>query len=297
MSINIKYKAHIGGVGWQPEVEDGQIAGTVGESKPLEAFIITQCSDPDINFHIFTHVANKGWLDGVTMGYVAGTTGESLQMEAFYIGVIGENANNYDIWYRGHVQDYGFLEWSKNGEINGTVGGGKRLEAIQIEVHKKNENWYPRVDTNKSYINLAKTPVINYAERLVNQARAHEGYISGTSMDSAFGRRYGLTGNWCMFFVKSVCDDVGVEIPLCSGSCPDLWEWAKKNGKAVSTPQVGYAVLYDFNHNSVPDHIGIVESITGNGVVAIEGNTGSPVGVYRKTRNNSDIVGYIKLYE
>lgn len=37
----------------------------------------------------------------------------------------------------------------------------------------------------------------------------------------------------------------------------------------------GDVVIYDFPGGAATDHCGIVESVTGNGLVAIEGNTGS----------------------
>ena len=61
----------------------------------------------------------------------------------------------------------------------------------------------------------------------------------------------------------------------------------------------GDIVLFDFNKNSVPDHIGIVESVKGSNLITIEGNTrgpnGEPEGVWRRSRaNDSTVLGVFR---
>ncbi len=68
---------------------------------------------------------------------MAGTSGEAKRLEAIRIGLYGEMAEKYDIYYRVHAQSYGWLGWAKNGEAAGTAGYAKRLEGIQIVLVEK----------------------------------------------------------------------------------------------------------------------------------------------------------------
>ena len=67
--------------------------------------------------------------------------------------------------------------------------------------------------------------------------------------------------------------------------------------------QPGDIVIYDWGRDGVPDHCGIIETVGGSSVVAIEGNTA--VGndsnggeVMRRTRTLSQIIGAVRpVYE
>ena len=77
-----------------------------------------------------------------------------------------------------------------------------------------------------------------------------------------------------------------------------MMDWAQETGRWTGNPQPGYFVLYDWDGNGVPNHIGIVEEVhASNCVTAIEGNVdkGNGVGVYRVYRN-SGIMGYVNPF-
>ena len=46
----------------------------------------------------------------------------------------GENASQYDIYYRTHVQNFGWTGWASNGASCGSAGYSYRLEGIEIMV-------------------------------------------------------------------------------------------------------------------------------------------------------------------
>lgn len=73
-----------------------------------------------------------GWQDWVSDGALSGTEGQALRLEAIQIKLTGEQAKNYDVYYRVHTQKYGWLGWAKNGESAGTSCHAFRLEQIQI---------------------------------------------------------------------------------------------------------------------------------------------------------------------
>lgn len=118
----VEYEAHIQNIGWQGTKYDGQTAGTVGESKRLEALRIN-C--PGIKFK--GHVQNLGWTSERVSGEIIGTAGEDLRLEAVQIFKDG-------IKYRVHVQNKGWSSWCNSGEVAGTVGESLRIEAIEIKL-------------------------------------------------------------------------------------------------------------------------------------------------------------------
>lgn len=102
---------------------------------------------------------------------------------------------------------------------------------------------------------------------------------------------------WCMVFVQWCCDRAGVKPPVKTASCGALLNAARKAGEAVySGYRPGDVVIYDFDGDGGTDHCGIVESVSGSTVIAIEGNTSvgsdSDGGeVMRRTRNLYQICG------
>lgn len=285
MSV-IKYQAHCSDIGWQDPVADGQIAGTVGQCRPLECFRVTEINIPGVGIHGFAHVQDIGWSAGNIQTEDIGSTGLGKFIEAVKIGLFGENADKYDIFYRLHIQDKGFLNWSKNGELNGTVGGNIQAEAIQIEVHQKS-------DTKEAFFDL--TPKTNLPEQVIEHARSWLGYTAGTN--NVFGY-----DNYCIAFVCACMKNVGIDF-INTAWCDDAKYWAKEKGIWIDDPyagQPGYPIAFDFKpKNGVTNHFGIVESVRDDGGYnTIEANTGNPTGIYRKVRyvERDGIEGFINPY-
>ncbi len=137
----IRYSVHVQSYGWQPEAENGHMAGTVGEAKRLEAVRISLKKPDNLSgsLQYRTHVQSYGWMDWTEEGQISGTSGRSKRLEAIQIRLTGEIAEGYDVYYRVHAQTYGWLGWAKNGQPAGTAGESKRLEAIEICLKKKGE--------------------------------------------------------------------------------------------------------------------------------------------------------------
>ena len=134
---SIEYQAHLQDIGWHNIVENGQMAGTTGESRRLETIKIN-IKNLNAKVEYQSHVQDIGWMSWVKNGEESGTTGKSLRLEAIKIKLTGEDSNKYDIYYRSHVQDIGWMSWVKNGEESGTTGKSLRLEAIEIKLVAKN---------------------------------------------------------------------------------------------------------------------------------------------------------------
>jgi uncharacterized protein YjdB len=147
-SPNVIYKTHVQSYGWQSWKYNGDMSGTSGKAKRLEAIEIklSNCQySGDIVYT--THVQSYGWQGDENNistwkknGAMAGTSGKAKRLEAIRIALTGEMAKHYDIYYRVHAQSYGWLGWAKNGEAAGTAGYSKRLEAIQIVLVPKGQS-------------------------------------------------------------------------------------------------------------------------------------------------------------
>lgn len=138
-SPSISYQTHVQDYGWQSWKSNGEVSGTVGQSKRLEGISI-KLSNINGSIEYKTHVQDIGWQDWKSNGQMSGTSGQSKRLEAIKVKLSGEAANQYDVYYRVHAQDYGWLDWAKNGESAGTEGYSKRLEGIQIVLVKKGES-------------------------------------------------------------------------------------------------------------------------------------------------------------
>lgn len=82
---DICYAVHTAGKGWLPYVKNGEIAGTTGESRRVEAVKIRLENVSGYSVTYRVHMAEKGWSDWVSNDAVAGTTGESRHIEAIEI--------------------------------------------------------------------------------------------------------------------------------------------------------------------------------------------------------------------
>ncbi|MDJ1122204.1 CAP domain-containing protein [Olsenella sp. YH-ols2216] len=139
---SVTYRAHAQSYGWMSWVKDGATAGTVGESKRLEAVNIRLENLPDSlskNVRIRTHVQTYGWQDWVGPDTLAGTSGQSKRLEAVQIQLTGELEKLYDVYYRTHVQSFGWTGWAKNGASCGSEGMSKRLEGLQVKLVPKGQ--------------------------------------------------------------------------------------------------------------------------------------------------------------
>ena len=136
---NIYYKAHVQDIGWQDWVNSGELAGTTGQAKKVEALKIDIKNLPEgVVLKYRTHVSDIGWQDWVNNGELAGTTGQNKAVEAVEIRLEGVESD-YHIEYRTHVSDIGWQGWVRDGELAGTTGQAKKVEAIQIKL-VKNDN-------------------------------------------------------------------------------------------------------------------------------------------------------------
>lgn len=105
---------------------------------------------------------------------------------------------------------------------------------------------------------------------------------------------------WCAVFAAWVFDQAKVKLPIRTASCGALMRAAQSAGCWVTGDyRPGDVVIYDFPGGAKTDHCGIVESVDGTYISAIEGNTSSTNNadggaVERRARKFSQIVGAVR---
>lgn len=119
---NLIYRAYCQTYGWKEWVDDGDVAGTVGEGKRMEALQFDKASQ----IKATCHCQSYGDMPVAECPNIAGTIDEAKRMEAIKLDA------PYKIEYRVHQQGTGWSKWFTNGQWAGTKGEAKRLEAIQV---------------------------------------------------------------------------------------------------------------------------------------------------------------------
>ncbi len=195
-TYTLQYQAHCQTIGWQEWKESGEMAGTTGKSKRMEAISIKvnkETPDPEnpgeviceqvenaIEYQV--HCQTYGDMETVKDGAVAGTIGEKKRMEAIRIQLKGELANQYDIFYQVHCSKFGDMGWAKNGEWAGTSGYAKTIEAVTILLVEKDSPEAPQ-QSGRSYITPTLKGTVTYASHVQSYGwmdSVADGAVSGT---------------------------------------------------------------------------------------------------------------------
>lgn len=129
----ICYQTYCQNIGWQePSKENGQLAGTEGQSLRIEAIKI----DASENIKYRVHMENKGngdtkggWSEYVPNGFLAGTMEESRRIECIEI-----ETSKTPIKATAHIQNIGTVEYAPATHLKiGTEGQALRLEALTLK--------------------------------------------------------------------------------------------------------------------------------------------------------------------
>ena len=123
---DVSYKVHSRGYGWLESRCDGDMAGTTGQNRRIEALKIW-LKEGKIN-SVKVHLKTDGdkTYNNPTKDTVIGTTGQKKRIEAITIN------SDVPLRYRVHQKTYGWTGWVSNGKTAGKTGQSKQLEAIQV---------------------------------------------------------------------------------------------------------------------------------------------------------------------
>lgn len=271
---SIRYQSHIQSEGWQNDKEDGDISGTTGQAKRVEAVRIELAgSDHEGSVEYQAHVQNEGWQAWKSDGQMAGTTGQSKQIEAIRIRLTGEIADLYDIWYRVHIESYGWLGWTKNGQMAGSEGISKRMEAIQIRLLKNTED--PLLSEVTAFIDNH----VSYQSHV--QTVGWQTYVNGGKTSGTMGKAKRMEAIRIQLKNLKVSGSVLYQVHVQN----DGWQTWKKDGQLAGTTGQAKRIeairiklsgeaanLYDICYRTYTQDFGWFEWTT-NGNVA--GTTGS----------------------
>ena len=140
----ITYQAHVENEGWQQEVANGEMAGTVGKAESIQALKIRVDSGDGSLTDLYAggveyslHVQDIGWMSWVSNGEMTGTVNQNRRSEAVKIRLTGELQKYADIYYRAHVSEYGWLGWACNGQPAGSTKCAYKLQALEIRIVPK----------------------------------------------------------------------------------------------------------------------------------------------------------------
>ncbi|HWU90735.1 MAG TPA: hypothetical protein VN253_25890 [Kofleriaceae bacterium] len=133
-SSKIEYRVYRGGQGWSVWYCDGDIAGSVNESRQLEALEVYSLI-PGVSVCYDVHAAGIGWMGAAAGnescdGTIAGTTGQNRRIEAAHIRLTGTTETS--VFSYAYEQDYGWYNRAFDWAMVGTTGQGRRMEAIKI---------------------------------------------------------------------------------------------------------------------------------------------------------------------
>lgn len=106
-----------------------------------------------------------------------------------------------------------------------------------------------------------------------------------------------LTAAWCAMFASYLYDAAGLksEVGGAWAYCPSWVAWYKSKKRWGTTPKVGATVFYDWDHDGIADHVGIVTAVSAASIKSLEGNTKKSKAtnwVYEQTRKRSAVMGY-----
>ena len=133
-----------------------------------------------------------------------------------------------------------------------------------------------------SFSSGGRNGAVNQARSWVGCKESNGSHKKIIDVYNNYGPKYGkinYSTSWCAAFVSAVAIKTGnTEVIPIDCYCPRMMDnFAKRTTNKSYTPQGGDVVFYDWNANKVPDHVGMIESVSGKDVTAIEGNCSDSV--------------------
>ncbi|MBF6296590.1 CHAP domain-containing protein [Nocardia amamiensis] len=155
-------------------------------------------------------------------------------------------------------------------------------------------SWAPGKGTRDDIIAKAREQLnLDVAERGGDNVPVF--YVDG----KPYKAPYNINDAWCAAFSTWVWDQAGYNVDWTNPNyVPTIWNDAKHMGLAssIANAQKGDMIIFDWEGDGTPDHVGIVESVdprTGR-IHTIEGNSGDRLQTQSYAMNAGSLVGVVK---
>lgn len=177
-----------------------------------------------------------------------------------------------------------------HGQMSDAAGQLRKLEkAVEHDGHADPEDKRNK-DKGKD---KDKEPKSGVQKKIRSIARGELGYHEGPNNQN----KYGPTGFWCANFATWVWRKSGVDIPILPFT-GDVYDWGRERDLAygknnLDEVRAGDVLLFGTGPETTQtsEHIGVVESVDGNKVTLIEGNSGDAVRRVTHTLSSSTFYG------
>ena len=254
-------------------------------------------------------------------------TGKSVNlatMEEYTPGTLTQIKDNFRVYENmeeGVKGYFEFIQLARYQNLKGITDPEEYLNTIKADGYATSSKYVENTMRIVSQYDLQKydtkgeESMAKTASAVLNQARAWIGRkeANGTHREIidvynghiplARGYKVKYTDAWCATFVSAVAIKCGLTsiIPTECG-CGQMIELFKKLGEwqenDARTPKPGDVIFYDWDDSGAgdntgwPDHVGIVESVSGGTITVIEGNKNNAVERRTLAVNGRYIRGY-----
>ena len=151
------YRVHVQDIGWLDWAKNGEVAGTTGMAKHVEAVqVIMQkkgasapgpTDSPSVGLASITYSSVSGsstWGQTVQNGATSGTMGRDLPIHAIRVQLPANVSGG--VSYRTHLSNVGWGSPCANGSASGDLSGSEEVEALSItltgQAAKRYDVWY-----------------------------------------------------------------------------------------------------------------------------------------------------------
>ncbi|WP_280267268.1 CHAP domain-containing protein [Nocardia wallacei] len=133
-------------------------------------------------------------------------------------------------------------------------------------------------------------------DRILEHAAREVGTVE-KGEDNVPGKEYDINAAWCASFATWAWKKAGYQVDWSNKNyVPAIWADAQQLGwdKKIVEAKPGDMIIFDWNGDGRQDHVGIVESVNGNKITTIEGNSSDAVRRNNYTMGQSSLVGVVR---
>ena len=145
------------------EVEEGQMAGTIGRGLGINSFKIRLETNLIGNILYQAYTVTNGWEESWKKQDEISPTTNDDKITQIRIKLEDEMSEKYDVYYRVHASHVGWLDWAKNGESAGS--SIYNIEAIEIRLFLKIDSSKNQLPTKDHYIEFSQKIPTYYCQK------------------------------------------------------------------------------------------------------------------------------------